>query len=422
MAMLALAVLLGGAMWAPQSPAQPVRRIELVGELVTFTYPDDLVRQINSRGIDFVSDDEFLSRLRRSGANERLVNAIRQAKVEPRGETAAETEAVASLSRCAEFERPGRGANPLAECSRALDLLPTDPIVLLALGFAEARNGQIDDAFLHVRSALRLNPESSDAHRVLGKVYENDYEHKSSWKIAIREYREAIRLFPDNSMAHYSIGLLYGSFQPNKSVPEMREFSRINPTEAEAHFWAGTFLQGKDRTLKEALAEFAEAARLKPDYAEAYSYRAAIFARQKQFAVAIQEARKAVEIDPHSTPRRIDLAFILLDAGDFESAINALREATQWEPNNPVPFMHMADFLYGRGDLDGAIAALRTGTQSAPGWSTLHEYLGRLLEKKGDFAGSLAEYEATRKITGDAPSVLEEIRQVQAKMNNAKSR
>jgi hypothetical protein len=100
-------------MWAPQSPAPPVRKIELMGDLVTFTYSDDLVRQVNMRGVDFVSDDEFLNRLRRSGANERLVNAVQQAKVDPRGETGAEIEAVASLSNCAEFERPGHEANPL---------------------------------------------------------------------------------------------------------------------------------------------------------------------------------------------------------------------------------------------------------------------------------------------------------------------
>jgi tetratricopeptide (TPR) repeat protein len=409
-------------MWAPQSPAPPVRKIELMGDLVTFTYSDDLVRQINMRGVDFVSDDEFLNRLRRSGANERLVKAVQQAEVDPRGETGAEIEAVASLSNCAEFERTGRGAHPLPECRRALDLLPVNPTVLLALGFVEARSGRIDDAFLHVRNALRLTPESSDAHRVLGEVYEADYEHKSSWKIAIREYREAIRLFPDNSMAHYNLGLLYGSHEATKAVAEMREFMRINPTDAEAHFWAGSFLQWKDRTLDEALAEFAEAARLKPDYAEAYSSRAAIFATKKQFAVAIQEARKAVEIDPHSTPVRIELAFVLFEAGDLASAIDELREATHWDPDNPVPFMHMATFLYDRGDLDGAIAALRTGTQSAHGSPMLHEYLGRLLEKKGDFAGSLAEYEATRKMTGDGPPLTEEISRVQTKMKNAKSK
>lgn len=409
-------------MWVPQTPALPVRKIELMGDLVTFTYSDDVIRQVNMRGVDFVSDDEFLNRLRRSGANERLVNAVQQAKVDSRGETGAEIEAVASLSNCAEFERPGHEANPLAECRRAMDLLPVNPTVLLALGFVEARSGRIDDAFLHVRDALRLTPESSDAHRILGEVYEDDSEHKSSWKIAIREYREAIRLFPDNSIAHYNLGLLYGSHEANKAVAEMREFIRINPTDAEAHFWTGSFLQWKDRTLDEALAEFAEAARLKPDYAEAYSYRAAIFAIKKQFAMAIQEARKAVDIDPRSTPRRIDLAFVLFDAGDFESAVNELREATHWDPNNPAPYMHMADFLYNKGDLDGAIAALRTGIQNVPGWSVFHEYLGRLLEKKGDFAGSLAEYEATRKMTGDGPPLTNEISRVQTKMKSAKSK
>ena len=422
MTTLALAVLLGGAMWVPQNPMPPVRKIGLIGELVTFTYPDDLVRQVNTRGIDFELDDEFLDRLRRSGASERLVNAVQQAKVEPGGETGAEIEAVAAPGNCAEIERTGHGADPLVECRRALDLLPVNPTVLLALGFVEARSGRIDDAFLHVRNALRLTPESSDAHRVLGEVYEDEYEHKSSWKIAIREYREAIRLFPDNSMADYDLGLLYGSHEANKAVAEMREFMRINPTDAEAHFWAGSFLQWKDRTLDEALAEFAEAARLKPDYAEAYSYRAAIFATKKQFALAIQEARKAVEIDPRSTPVRIELAFVLFDAGDLASAIDELREATHWDPDNPVPFMHMATFLYDRGDLDGAIAALRTGTQSAHGWPMVHEYLGRLLEKKGDFAGSLAEYEATRKITGDGPPLHEEINRVQLKMKNTKSK
>jgi Flp pilus assembly protein TadD len=420
--MFVMAVLLGSAMWVPQSPAPPVRKIELLGELVTFTYSDDLVREVRSRGVEFVTDDEFLNRLSSSGASERLVSAVQQSKVEPGGETGAEIEAVASLSRCAEFERNGSKGDPLSECRHALDLLPADPIVLLALGFVEARRGRIDDAFLHVRNAVRLTPESSDAHRVLGEVYENDHEHKSSWKIAIREYREAVRLFPDNSIAHYDLGLLYGSSEANKAVAEMREFERINPTAAEPHFWTGTFLQEKDQTLDEALAEFAEATRLKPDYAEAHSYRAAIFARKKQFAVAIKEARKAVEIDPRSTPRRINLAFVLLDSGDLVSAVNELHEAIHWDPDNPVPFMHIANFLYDRGDLDGAIAALREGTQSAPGWPMLHEYLARLLEKQGDFTDSLAEYQATRKLTGDAPLLLKEIRQVQSKMKNAKPR
>jgi Flp pilus assembly protein TadD len=157
------------------------------------------------------------------------------------------------------------------------------------LGIALLSKGQIDEAIRQFREGVRLRPDDADAHYSLGVALDK----KGQIGEAISQFQEAVRLEPDYADAHNNLGVAYGAgdarrdqlgemadahynlgvafFQRGRTDEAIRQFQeaiRLKPDRAEAHNNLGTALGLTGRT-DEAIRQFQEALRLKPDYAEA---------------------------------------------------------------------------------------------------------------------------------------------------------
>ena len=88
---------------------------------------------------------------------------------------------------------------------------------------------------------------------------------------AIAAYREAIRLKPDLAQAHNNLGIALR--EPGRRARGDRRRtarrSASSPTTPQAHYNLGIALDASG-DVREAIAAYREAIRLKPDYAEAH--------------------------------------------------------------------------------------------------------------------------------------------------------
>ena len=80
-----------------------------------------------------------------------------------------------------------------------------DAVALTNLGFAYAKAGQYEKAVEVLTRAVRLNPESAEAHYFLGAAYNN----MDRFEEAVGAFREAVRLRPEWGEAYSGLGVAY---------------------------------------------------------------------------------------------------------------------------------------------------------------------------------------------------------------------
>lgn len=127
--------------------------------------------------------------------------------------------------------------------------------------------GELDDARMHARQAIRINPDDAIAWNVAGRVAMQQRE----WARAEGAYRRALELDPMNAMVHNNIGLLYIYTSRSSDAVDSLEtsvelFGENVPSFAYnnlglAHEMAGNYEEARDA--------FEEAVTVNPQYARA---------------------------------------------------------------------------------------------------------------------------------------------------------
>jgi hypothetical protein len=113
-----------------------------------------------------------------------------------------------------------------------IDTLQKNPACWIAhnnLGDSYARQGRIEEAFSHLREAVRLKSDDEEIHNNLGVVL----ARKGQVEEAILHFREAVRLKPDCAKAHHNWGLALASQgRMQEAIAHYREASRIKASHA----------------------------------------------------------------------------------------------------------------------------------------------------------------------------------------------
>ncbi|RKU27649.1 hypothetical protein C6499_11610 [Candidatus Poribacteria bacterium] len=182
------------------------------------------------------------------------------------------------------------------------------------LGRAYLVQNNLDRAETAAKTALRLGENNHpDSQKLLGAIthYRSgcNFLNISKWNIAIAKFRESINLEPIFTEAHYELG--------------------------KAHFEVGNLEAAKD-AAEEALKlryQYPSAQKLLVDIKKRYYYNGEIYFNREEYARAISEFQKAVEIDPDFKGAHRFVGEAYLKLGDLEKAEKGAREALRIHPN-----------------------------------------------------------------------------------------
>jgi tetratricopeptide (TPR) repeat protein len=146
------------------------------------------------------------------------------------------------------------------------------------------------------RDTLAKNPACWMAHTDLGWLL----TAQGNLAEAEIHYREALRLKSDNEDAHYDYGnMLVKAGRPDEGMAQYRQALQLKPTDPEVWNNLGVVLYRKHRTA-EAIACFHEALRYQPDFSDAhFNLGNALFVEHK-LDEAIAEYREALRLEPDS--------------------------------------------------------------------------------------------------------------------------
>jgi Flp pilus assembly protein TadD len=142
----------------------------------------------------------------------------------------------------------------------------------------------------------------------------------------------------------------------------------------------------------EAIENFRKAIQINPNNPEAQNNLGHALAAKGRFDEAIENFRQAIQIDPNYCEALDNLGITLAGDGRFDEAIENYRQAIQLNPNSSEALNNLGVALDAEGRFDEAIENFRKAIQINPNFSEAQNNLGIALADKGQFDEAIENY------------------------------
>jgi tetratricopeptide (TPR) repeat protein len=163
------------------------------------------------------------------------------------------------------------------------------------------------------------------------------------------------------------------------------------------------------RDLNRAVADFTDAIRIQPEYAETYEKRAIVYLEQHESSIAQNDFDRATFLNP---TRFLELGRSSLNLNDIQSALSLFNEG-----------IRLLKIWLGL-DYQWRLLVGKTNKAHAAHWSAVNLFWDRaeIHQKNGDFIGAIQDYQLFYENggwvdDGDTELVLERIRKLRAQIS-----
>jgi TolB-like protein/Tfp pilus assembly protein PilF len=207
-------------------------------------------------------------------------------------------------------------------------------------------------------------------------------------KHAIEHFQQSIERDPDFALGYAGladsyIGLTFYNFAaPHETMPKAKESAikalALDDTLAEAHASLAHVLMNYDWNWSAAQKEFKRSIELKPDYATAHEWYAIHYLTATgRLEEAVQEMKKALELEPASLVMNTFMGATLYYAGRYDEAIDQCRRTIQMDPNFAVAHWHLGLAYEQKQVLDAATEEFKKAISLSGGSPLMRAALGR---------------------------------------------
>ncbi len=266
--------------------------------------------------------------------------------------------------------------------AHALDCDPGNVRAHYNLGSYLYQNKQWDGAITHFGDAIGIAPEFSDAHNNLGMAL----SAKGDVDDAVVQYNEAIKLDTNYAIAHYNLGsAMLKKGQTDEAIAEFQTALKIDPANAEQR-------NNAQLALPDVTAQ-----RMKTDYALFHNALGLALSQNGQDNAALAQYQEALKLNPHYAQASYNLANALLKAGQTDEAMAQFQNAFKLDPGNAKAHNNLGTALRKMGRTDEAIAQYREALGIDPTYTPAYYNLGNALYQKGQIAEAIGEYQAALK-------------------------
>ena len=246
--------------------------------------------------------------------------------------------------------------------TQALNCTTDNFVAHLKLGDVLAQQGSLDEAIVHYREALKIQPNDPEVRVSLGC----SLQQQGKTDDAIVQFQQAVQIKPDDAPAHNDLGdLLAQQGKTDEAIIQFQQSLQFNPDYAQAHYNLANALlqQGK---ADEAITQFQQAIQIKPDYAEACYNLGNTFFRKGEVDTAIVQYQQALLIRPDYVNARYNLGYALLQNGRVDEAVAEFRKVLQLKPGHAEAHYSLADALVEKGSMAEAIAQFQQSLSFKP--------------------------------------------------------
>lgn len=345
------------------------------------------------------------------------------------------------------YARTGDAPRALESYVRAADLLPNDVQVQLtaATFLLAARRGE--DALARVDAALKVEPQSIEAHVIRG----NALAGLSSFDEALKSIEEAIRLDPARGTTFTHLGRVeMARGRRDEAEVAFRQAVKLDPTSVDAHLALGNFYWSVGNA-KETEAAFRGALAIQPDNGPANRAMAAFtiatgkYREAEQYLVRIADASDDVRADfaladyyiasgrakdavarleklgaqelaaPEAGQR---LARAYAAAGDLQKAQTLVEDVLAKNASAVDAQLLKGQLLLTEGRGDDALSTVKSAASANPSSAEAQFALGRLYQSRGDTPAAEAAFQEVLRINPRAGAAQLELAKLQLSAGN----
>ena len=263
-------------------------------------------------------------------------------------------------------------------------------LLLVVLGVLTWNQAQVwKDSERLWRHALALEEASSFAHNNLGLVL----AERGAMDEAIVHLRRAVEVDPAFVEAYTNLGnFLAQRGSRDEAIAHLRHALQIEPAFVNAHNTLGNILADRG-ALDEAIQHFRKALQTNPQSAMTHYNLARALAKHGNAEEAIAQYRQALEIDPTDVDVHNNLGLLLVSQGNIDQAIEQFHAALRSDPNYAKAYFNLGKVYAEQNRLDEAVLNFQQALRIQPGVAEIHENLARALARQGKRTEALQEYQ-----------------------------
>src|SRR5438093_1015823 len=211
-------------------------------------------------------------------------------------------------------------------------------------------------------------------------------------KHAIEHFQQSIERDPDFALGHAGLAdsyialTFYNFAAPHETMPKAKESAikalALDNTLAEGHASLAHILMNYDWNWPGAEKEFKRTIELKPDYATGHQWYAIHYLTATgRFEEAVQEMKRALELEPASLVMNTFMGATLYYAGRYDEAIDQCRRTIEMDPNFTVAHWHLGLAYEQNQLLDAATEEFKKAISLSGGSPLMKAALGRAYAK-----------------------------------------
>lgn len=176
-----------------------------------------------------------------------------------------------------------------------------------------------------------------------------------------------------------------------KAIANYDQAIRLKPDFAEAYYNQG-IIRGNQGEHQKAIDGFNEAIRLKPDYAEAYFNRGVAWGKQGKEQQAIADYSVAVQLNPDDEKAYNNRGFAWMEQGEEQRAIADFGEAIRLKPDEAKFYFNRGIAWGKQGEEQQAISDFSEAIRLNPDYVRAYYNRGVAWENQGDYQRAIADF------------------------------
>jgi len=251
-----------------------------------------------------------------------------------------------------------------------------DAYSFLRAGMANERTGNYPGAVRAYQRGLAVEPDNVEILNALGFSYFQQGMNEE----AVAAFEKTLAVDPKHVKAHNNMALASLDLgELELAEAHYRESLAIEP-QAAIHNDLGFVLERQGLT-EEAVEQYRKALELDPEFASAHYNLAAYLSRSGEYAEAERHFRAALDVNP-SAAAYTGLGAVLYHQEKVDDAVASLKAAIEADPDYPRAYDQLAAIQVQQGELDDAASNYRLLVSKQPSASG-HEKLARVLMQLG---------------------------------------